>query len=76
MVKICTHLQTDDVGVAAEDLLHDVLFPVIPAQSPGGAVAVQLSGGVLITQDVVAHHSEQCWEGKTQGRSDLAPRLL
>lgn len=56
----CAHLQTDDVSVAAEDLLHDVFFPVIPAQSPGGAVAVQLSGGVLITQDVVAHHSEQC----------------
>lgn len=56
----CAHLQTDDVSVAAEDLLHDVFFPVIPAQSPGGAVAIQLPGGILITEDIVAHHSEEC----------------
>ena len=57
------HLQADDVGVAAQDLLHDGLLPVLPGERPGRAVAVQLAGGVLVTEHVVAHHGEQSWGG-------------
>lgn len=41
------------------------LFPVLPAQGPARAVAVHLSGGVLIAQYVIAHDGEYtCVERK------------
>ena len=57
-VRVKAHLQADDVCVAAGDLFHDALSAVAPAQSPGGAVAVELPRGVLLTKHVVAHDRE------------------
>lgn len=53
-----SHLQADDVGVAAVDLLHDALLAVLPAERPRGAVGVQLPRGILVAQHVVAHDGE------------------
>lgn len=38
------------------DFCEDRLLTVLPGEGPGGAVAVHLTGGVLVTQDVVTHH--------------------
>lgn len=69
-------LQADDICTAAEDLLHDGLFPVLPVQSPGRAVTVELACGVLIAQYIVAHHREQrCNRDKTVIASLYVPSL-
>lgn len=47
------------------DFCEDRLLTVLPGEGPGGAVAVHLTGGVLVTQDVVTHHRHQtCTEHK------------
>ena len=39
VTQAVTHLQCDDVGGVVPDLLHNVLFPVLPLERPVGAVA-------------------------------------
>jgi hypothetical protein len=47
---ICGHLlETYDVCTVIEQLLHDILLPVIPEQSPGRTVAIELSCSILLT---------------------------
>ena len=40
-----TYLQSDDVGGVVDDLLHDVLLPVLPVQRPAGTVSDGGNGG-------------------------------
>mmetsp|Transcript_9285 Transcript_9285/g.37566 ORF Transcript_9285/g.37566 Transcript_9285/m.37566 type:complete len:434 (+) Transcript_9285:533-1834(+) len=51
-------LQTEDVRVVHDDLLEDVLPPVVPAQRPLRRVPVHLARGVEIREDVVREHRE------------------
>lgn len=53
-----TDLQCNDVCRAVQDLLQDGRLPVLPDESPGGAVAILLPSGVLVTENVVGHYSE------------------
>lgn len=62
-IFLLNHLQADDVCVAAGDLLHDAFLAVLPVQSPGWTVAVELPRGVLVAQNVVAHDSEDSCRG-------------
>jgi hypothetical protein len=43
------NLETYDVCTVIEQLLHDILLPVIPEQSPGRTVAIELSCSILLT---------------------------
>lgn len=52
------YLKTNDIRITADDFFHDSLFPVLPVERPGRAVAVELPGGVFITQDIVTHNCE------------------
>ena len=56
-----TDLQCNDVCRAVQDLLQDGSLPVLPDEGPGGAVAVLLPSGVLVTENVVGHYSECGW---------------
>jgi hypothetical protein len=38
------------------DLFQDTFAPVFPFEHPTWTVAVHLSGGVLVAQNVIAHH--------------------
>lgn len=49
------YLKTDDVCITVDDFFHDSLFPVLPIECPGWAVAIELPGGVFITQHIVTH---------------------
>lgn len=51
-------LKGDDVSSIVANLLHDALLPIVPLKSPGGAVAVHLAGGILVTEHVVTHDCE------------------
>jgi hypothetical protein len=57
-------LQTDNVGRVVADLLEDALASVLPFEHPTGAVAVHLTRGVFVAQDVVAHHREDACQSK------------
>lgn len=56
--KATSDLKADDVSVTVGDFLHDAFLPVLPAEGPGRAVAVQLPRGVFVAQHVVAHDRE------------------
>ena len=64
-----TDLQRNDVCRAVQNLLQDGGLPVLPDEGPGGAVAVLLPSGVLVTENVVGHYSECGWgrEGVREG---------
>lgn len=66
-IFLFNHLQADDVRVAVGDLFHDALLPVLPVQSPGWTVAVELPRGVLVAQHVVAHDSEDSCRAEMEG---------
>mmetsp|Transcript_2003 Transcript_2003/g.8010 ORF Transcript_2003/g.8010 Transcript_2003/m.8010 type:complete len:433 (-) Transcript_2003:321-1619(-) len=51
-------LQAEDVRVVHDDLLEDVLPPVVPTQRPLRRVPVHLARGVEIREDVVREHGE------------------
>lgn len=43
------------------DLLQDTFAPVFPFEHPTWTVAVHLSGGVLVAQNIIAHHREDTY---------------
>ena len=51
-------LKGNYVGVKILDLLHDGIAPIVPGQGPVGTVPVQLTGGVLVAEHIVAHNSK------------------
>lgn len=54
-----SYLQTYDVSIAAQYFLHNGFFSVFPVQGPGWTIAIQLPGGIFVTEDVVTHDREQ-----------------
>jgi len=55
-----TYLKGDDVGISGFDFLQNRLFPVVPAKCPSRTIAVQIRGGVLVAEDIVAEDREGC----------------
>lgn len=53
------YLQTYDVSIAAQYFLHNGFFSVFPVQGPGWTIAIQLPGGIFVTEDVVTHDRKQ-----------------
>lgn len=53
---ILNYLKTNDICITVDDFFHDSLFPVLPVECPRWAVAVELPGGVFITQHIVTHN--------------------
>lgn len=50
------YLKTNDICITVDNFFHDSLFPVLPIECPRRAVAIELPGGVFITQHIVTHN--------------------
>ena len=59
-----TDLETDNVSWAVPNLVHNPLLPVLPVEAPWRTVAVLLTCAVFVTENIVAHHSEDSWNKK------------
>eukprot|EP00960_Hanusia_phi_P075428 768424-Hanusia_phi.AAC.7 len=53
-------LESEDVGLVAQDLSQQVPLPVVPCEGPGRRVRVDLGRRVDVRQAVVSEHLEGC----------------
>jgi len=63
------YLKTNNVGSVVLNLFEDMSPAMLPVERPRRAVAVELARGVLVTQNVVAHHREYCYNHNTLTQS-------
>lgn len=65
---IFTYLKTNDICITVDDFFHDSLFPVLPIECPRWAVAIELPGGVFITQHIVTHNCKWSCKDRDKGK--------
>lgn len=62
------YLKTNDICITVDNFFHDSLFSILPIECPRWAVAIELPGGVFITQHVVTHNCEWSWKERKKGK--------
>lgn len=65
---IFNYLKTNDICITVDDFFHDSLFPVLPIECPRWAVAIELPGGVFITQHIVTHNCKWSCKDRDKGK--------
>lgn len=62
------YLKTNNICITVDNFFHDSLFSILPVECPRWAVAIELPGGVFITQHIVTHNCEWSWKERKKGK--------
>lgn len=66
------YLKTNNICITVDNFFHDSLFSVLPVECPRRAVAIELPGGIFITQHIVTHNCEWSWKERKKERERLS----